>query len=1158
MRNLHWLTGGLLAIPSMLCGAELVNDAFEVTLNPEFPGLVSYRYAGNQVALPQSESAEVLLNGTAYQPKVTLTTEGKASATYLLSFEELGVTMEARVTVERKALRVRIVNVQETGDFTVRTIEIPSLVLLAGQATDEAAIANFSAPSYASEKPEDHDQFGKVSEIEFTDDAKRNRNERDERGTSYVFLSNGKLAVGMHANVMEENLRMIVKFNGEGENRTLTAAPGKWTYREIPTEICPTPEVLLVVSTDQNGDDQVTWQDAAIQYRREVPQPYAAETIKETPIVHIAMNFGSQATNPFLRILDNAKKIWLFTDGLGQRIQFKGFAGEGHDSSHPDYAGNVGRRMGGREDLNYVMRRGLDFNMKSGVHINAHEYHTEAKWFTPDLVDMHAVGWAWLDESYLVDYRFDSAYGSLYERLDAMREDLPWLDFVYLDVYYGRGWPGWRMHTRTNDLGIAQFTEFPGVMERAVIWNHVANDWTQKVGGTGDRSDIARFIWYSQKDTFKHDPLLRGSNCDGFMGWHAETEMPKTIHSAFNVNLPTKYLQHFELLRTTAEGAFFRGGPHTEVSEDGAVSKVFGRDGQLVHSLRYPEPNTRPVDNLAFIPWDPIGEGKIYHWNDAGGSSSWTLPSSWKGIDEAELYRLTDTGRVFERVVKIANGEVTLDEIQANTPYVLYRTTPHDLPAIEWGEGGLVRDPGFDSHSFEAWTRVSPEGSIIFENHEKTGQTELVVPGTAAAEVRQKISKLTPGQTYAASVWTSIEGRRDTRLSVAPVAHSAATFTDKGAWHVVSSPKHTGGDRARNLIDGKPKTLWHSAEITEENDNALPHEIVLDIAEPHTLTGFIQTAREDLGNGAIKGYKAEVSSDMKSWTTVASGNFDYADGAAVTVNFDKPVVARYFRLTATSELEDRPFTSIAELDFLMDSKADAPKELAAAVHNTIDQTILINYTDQSSKYLRNWHRLKVLFTAPESGEVELVLATVEGEGKVSFDDARIVKTGVSKAPAGASKVVLFEDFENVDEGWGPFMYGWQGPMNTHFSEANPPFTDDTIQGEFSLKSRLEGAPDLLYRTVPATLKLEPGKRYTVSFDYKSDTPDVFAFAVGKDNPEMERNQEILEKVNLEDGSWEVKKFTTTFTAGEDAFIGITKLDKDKPGTIVIDNLLITQ
>ena len=62
-----------------------------------------------------------------------------------------------------------------------------------------------------------------------------------------------------------------------------------------------------------------------------------------------------------------------------------------------------------------------------------------AKAFHPELVALKKIGWSWLDESYLTDYRYDSAYGTLYPRLEAMRADLPSLDFVYLDVYYGRG-----------------------------------------------------------------------------------------------------------------------------------------------------------------------------------------------------------------------------------------------------------------------------------------------------------------------------------------------------------------------------------------------------------------------------------------------------------------------------------------------------------------------------------------------------------------------------------------------------------------------------------------------------------------------------------------------------------------------------------------------
>ncbi len=1152
MTRINGLAGGLLAMTGMLNAAQLSSGDFKIELAPDFPGVLSYNYKGNTVSLPQVSNPVVRINGKEFKPEVRFVAGAVDSAEYRMTFAEIGVSITAKVSAGRDALTLVLTDIRENGDFSVRTVAIPGLTLLAGKAADEAALGNFPAASYASENPEDHDIFGKVSGIAFKDNEKnkdKNRDAEGNRGASYAFVSDGKVASGLYTNVMDENLRMIVKLDGEGDAKSLTVLPGKWTCREIPTEICPAPQVTLVVATDNNGDGKVTWQDAAITYRHNVPQPYGGEKTKDYPIAHIAMNFGSQATNPFLRVLDNAKKVWLYTDGLGQRIQQKGFAGEGHDSSHPDYAGNVGKKMGGREDLNFVMRRGHDFNVQSGVHINAHEYHKEAKWFSPDIADLNAIGWSWLDESYLTDYRYDSAYGTLYQRLDAMREDLPWLDFAYLDVYYGRGWPGWRMHTKNNSNGILQFTEFPGVMERGVVWNHVANDWTQAIGGKGDRSEIARFIWFSKKDTFKHEPLLRGTNCDGFMGWHGERKMLQTIKSAFTVNVPTAYLQHFELIRQENGAAWFRGGARTE--SDGTVAKIFGRDGQLINSCRYEKPNTRPVDNLTFIPWNPNTEEKIYHWNDKGGDSTWDVPKSWAGVESAELYRLTDLGRVFERMVPVSGGKVTLTGIAADTPYVLYRETPPALPDMKWGEGGLVSDPGFDSHSFGAW---KADGDAKFVNHPEYGQTELVIDSPKPATIRQTVDKLVPGKTYAASIWASIDGERGISFSAESAPASAPPFTDKLAWKTSASVKSLGGDRLPRLFDGNPDTLWHSVEAKDEATKQ-PHSVTVSFGKDTPLEGFVQICRKDKGNGAIKGYIAETSADGKSWKPAAKGEFDYGDTVTATVKFTKPIKARFFKLTATSTLTGKPFTSIAELDFLMPHAAASAKAVTWTASNTVTQTRLPNHTDQSSKYQRNWHRLKVTFTAPTDGRADLVMRVGEGTAKVFFDDVRLVATEVSKAPAG--KVVLFEDFENCDEAWGPFMYGWEGPMNTHLSEANPPYTNDTIGGKYSLKSRLEDSPDLLYRTVPATLKLKPNTTYKVSFDYLCDKSDCFAFFAG---PDAATEIKAAAANVLKDGSWKVKHFSTTFKtdAALDWFVGITKLAKDNKGTVVIDNLLITE
>jgi len=1132
----HTILPAVLLATVLTAQADVIRSgAFEADLNPEFPGLRSYTYQGQTVKHPSGDPV-LTVNGQETRPQSTFTKTGDSSAAYRLTVVDLGVAMTVEARISLNALHWTITGITETGDTMVKKLALPGLTLLVGQGGDGAALGNFPRSGYASEKPEDWDIIGPVSKLN-----------EETRGASYAFVSNGKIAAGLFTNVLDEKNRMLATADG----KSLKVVPGTWTWREIPRETVETPRATLVVATDSNGDGQVTWQDAAIAYRANTPLPYGAAKTRHYPVTHIAMNFGSQATNPFLRVLDNAKKVWLYTDGLGQRIQFKGYQSEGHDSSHPDYAGNVGRRQGGRDALNFVMRRGHDFNILSGVHINAQEYHLESKEFRPDIVDMNKLGWAWLDESYLTDYRYDAAYGTLNRRLKDMRADLPWLDFAYLDVYYGKGWPGWNMHTQTNGLGILQFTEFPGVMERAVVWNHVGNDWTQAIWGKGDRSEIARFIYYSLKDTFKHDPLLRGTNCDGFMGWHAERDMLQTVKSAITVNLPTKYLQHFALIRQEKDKAWFDGGVRTEVSGD--VAKIFGRDGQLINSCSYPKEKSRPENNLVFIPWNPLEESKIYHWNDKGGESTWTLPGSWAGSKTALLYRLTDLGRVFEREIPVSGGKVTLKEIQANTPYVLYREQPAMLPSMKWGEGGLIADPGFDSHGFTAWTR---QGTGITTANNDFGQTELVFNSPKAGAITQVVEGMEPGQVYSASVWVNIEEQRTATLAVSPYVPTLKPGIDKESWKVTASTKSARGQGPEKMLDGSTETLWHTDHSKEAPKP--PHSVTVDFGQDLILEGFVQTARPNRHNGTIKNFEVAVSKDGKSWKKVASGDFQYDEADRATVKFAKPVTARYLKMTALSEWKGGPWASCAEFDVLGKPAAAASpaKPEFKELRRSIDRTVLTNFTDQSSKYMSRWHRMKILFTAPKSGKAVLALRVAAGDFPVRFDDVRLVKSGISTPPKTTGKVVLFEDFENVDEGWGPFMYGWKGPMNTHLSEANPPYTKDTIGGKYSLKSRKENSPDMLYRTVPAPLALKPNTTYRVSLDYLCDNADYFTLVAGTD--EEDAKPKVL--ATFKDGSWTVKKLSATFTTDDrpDWFIGVSKVARDKKGTVVIDNILVEE
>ena len=74
--------------------------------------------------------------------------------------------------------------------------------------------------------------------------------------------------------------------------------------------------------------------------------------------------------------------------------------------------------------------------------------------------------------------------------------------------------------------------------------------------------------------------------------------------------------------------------------------------------------------------WDANGkelaakDEKLYHWNQAGGTSTWDLPEGWEG---AKLYQLTETGNVecSDRAA-ISGGKITINA-EAKVPYVLHK-----------------------------------------------------------------------------------------------------------------------------------------------------------------------------------------------------------------------------------------------------------------------------------------------------------------------------------------------------------------------------------------------------------------------------------------------------------------------------------------------------
>lgn len=122
---------------------------------------------------------------------------------------------------------------------------------------------------------------------------------------------------------------------------------------------------------------------------------------------------------------------------------------------------------------------------------------------------------------------------------------------------------------------------------------------------------------------------------------------------------------------------------------------------------------------------------------------------------------------------------------------------------------------------------------------------------------------------------------------------------------------------ATAAIDGDPDTCWHTQWRSAQPGH--PHRVKIDLKREVKIAGFRYVPRQDMVNGRIRDYEFHVSQDGLNWgEPVARGQFE-SSAEEQKVLFKTPLQGRYVSLTALSEVQSQPFTSIAELDVIPDA-----------------------------------------------------------------------------------------------------------------------------------------------------------------------------------------------------------------------------------------------
>jgi beta-galactosidase len=123
-----------------------------------------------------------------------------------------------------------------------------------------------------------------------------------------------------------------------------------------------------------------------------------------------------------------------------------------------------------------------------------------------------------------------------------------------------------------------------------------------------------------------------------------------------------------------------------------------------------------------------------------------------------------------------------------------------------------------------------------------------------------------------------------------------------------------GEGNIEHLIDGDPETIWHTAYSVTTPKH--PHVVLLDLGREVDLTVLEYLPRQDQKNGRVAKYEVRGGTAQDQLAVIASGTFKNSN-ALQRVEFATRQRVRYIEFRALSEVEGNPWTSIAELSFVV-------------------------------------------------------------------------------------------------------------------------------------------------------------------------------------------------------------------------------------------------
>ncbi len=278
------------------------------------------------------------------------------------------------------------------------------------------------------------------------------------------------------------------------------------------------------------------------------------------------------------------------------------------------------------------------------------------------------------------------------------------------------------------------------------------------------------------------------------------------------------------------------------------------------------------------------------------------------------------------------------------------------------------------NHSGATWSwSFSEEPKYISDKNSRN--PKVLFSGTGKYDVTLTIQQ--GGKTYSKTIKDMIE--------IKPLCPD---FNDCNNPPVISHKKmklikvdsYHSGHEGSKAFDGDPETKWHTKWGYGQTNP--PHYISIDLGREYKLSQMHYLTRTDGSNGTIKRYSLYISNDKKKWgkPVVKAGTFKVVNGMN-DVTFPEKV-GRYVKLVALSEVENRPWTSIAEISFngcyngtgLLDVTSYSLNAFPVPTNNVINVTLPFNNGVNRFEYFvvsATGQQMKKGITTPNSNKLSI-------------------------------------------------------------------------------------------------------------------------------------------------------------------------------------------